>query len=62
MHVELCARTSHDWRETQTNRRQLSPLLKVGMAGAEGPDHKLLSAWVGKAKPLASGHLQKLFW
>lgn len=35
------------------SRRQLGPLLKEGMAGAEGPDHKLVSAWMGKAKPLA---------
>lgn len=35
------------------SRRQLSPLLKGGMAGAEGPDHKLVSAWIGEAESLA---------
>lgn len=33
------------------SRRQLGPLLKEGMAAAEGPDHKLLSAWMREAEP-----------
>lgn len=35
------------------SRRQLSPLLKEGTAGAEGLHHKLVSAWMGETEPLA---------